>query len=141
VEARISCQFNGFPLERQTLTALLPRKFSREGGKRLGLSSDVQMGEIMIKQIELSKHATERAQQRGFNAEVVNFVARRGDIRKPALHGRRAIFLSDHKADLLASRGVNLGFLEIARRCLVVMAKSGVVITVHGGERTTRILG
>ncbi len=92
----------------------------------------------MIKQFELSKHATERAEQRGFNAEIVKFVARRGDIRKPALHGRRAVFLSDHQTDLLAARGVDFIFLESARRCLVVIARSGAVITVHDGARMTR---
>jgi hypothetical protein len=47
--------------------------------------------------------------------------------------------MSGHRADVLASRGADFAFLENARRCLVVIAKGGVVITVHDGARMTRI--
>ena len=93
----------------------------------------------MIRHFELSKHAAERVKQRGFTASIVGFVARLGDVRKLARHGRQAVFLSDHHADVLASRGVDLAFLETARRCLVVIAKSGVVVTVHDGAWTARM--
>lgn len=94
----------------------------------------------MIKHFELSKHAAERAKQLGFTTSTVWFVARCGDVRKLARHGRQAVFLSAHHADVLASRGVDLAFLETARRCRVFIAKDGIVVTVHDGALTARIL-
>lgn len=91
----------------------------------------------MIKHFELSKHATDRAQERGFTESAVRFVAKRGDVRKLARDGRRAVFISDHLADVLAERGIDSSFLNECRRvCLIVSGHA--VLTVHDGGRTDR---
>ena len=91
----------------------------------------------MTEKIQLTKHAEIRAQERGFTASVVRFVATRGDVRKLARDGRRAIFISEHLADVLAERGIDSGFLNEVRRACVIL-KGQAVVTVHDGSRTDR---
>lgn len=87
--------------------------------------------------MELTKHAAVRAQQRKLSKEVVLFVARRGDVRKPARAGRRAVFISQHLADTLAMQGFRSAFLNEATRCCVVIA-GRVIVTVHNGAEHSR---
>ena len=87
--------------------------------------------------IALTKHASIRAQQRDFSREVCLFVAREGDVQKPARDGRRAVFISQHKVDTLASQGFNTAFLKEALRCVVVIARNAIV-TVHDGAQMSR---
>ena len=91
----------------------------------------------MTPSISISKHAARRAQQRNFSREVVLFVARCGDVRKPARAGRRAVFVSEHHADTLAAQGFDVAFLNKAVRCCVVLAGRAIV-TVHGGSEMER---
>ena len=89
------------------------------------------------RQIQVSPHAEVRAGERGFTESVIRFVAKRGDVRKPAKNGRRAVFVSEHLADVLAARGFGMEFLRDVRRCCVIV-HGQVVITAHDGNRMER---
>ncbi len=91
----------------------------------------------MPKSISFPKHAAIRAQEREFPKEVALFVARFGDVRKPARAGRRAVFISQHLADTLANQGFNNVFLNEALRCCVVI-DGKTIVTVHNDAEMDR---